>query len=411
MNIKNDSIKVLLAFLDRILSVILNVVIASLVARYLGVIEFGHYQFILSYCLIAQTITWVIPTEILISFIKPNSNFNIKLISTVYFGRLIISLFLIIVISLLTLIFIDVPYFKSILFICFCTAILEAAGVYKFLFDYSGNTEIGCKIRISCSLVKFLFVLLLIKLDLFNIPNLLVIVGLEFLFIAYLYKSLGVRLTSIKYDKFSTKVLFYLLKKGWPIFLGLVLTYLFYRYDRFYMNSILEKEVFGVYSAAVNIIDQVITVIIMICTVFSSKYILHGNFEKYKNRIYTSIILTSVIFYIGFFIFGGFIINLIYGPSFSASFDITLNFLFITPFVFLQQVLLQRIFAMKKFKFFIYLSIMNFISHILIIKILSEYLSYYSVLISYITNYTISIYLTRHALRDSNVNNSNSILQ
>ncbi|MDE1474604.1 oligosaccharide flippase family protein [Xenorhabdus bovienii] len=314
--------------------ILIGIIISGLLARNLGIVNFGYFQYTLSIILLFSSITYICGSEVIIPrLINASTQERNSVITNGFLLRLFASLFG----SIFFFLYIintdigkEFPF--SVLLLSIIVLIREPFNIIVSILQAECNEKIAVWIRI---LALFLKLLLLFVAVYFNNLN------FNIVSVAWLFESVLIATTLtvlIKHIEkkyifsFDRKKIIYLLGVGIKFWVGLIFMYLFLRLDRIFIMYKLDPVTLGIYSAATQITDNIVTLAPIIA--ISCAPILIYNKDHHSDIIKNVFLLTFIMALIGFIVaitgyfLSPLIIKSIFSEKYYQSIDI-LKYLFL----------------------------------------------------------------------------------
>lgn len=346
MILDTDRIKVIKNFswflCEQGIRVVSGVIIASILARILGVENYGIYNYILALVAIFQTLSFINPAEVMVPKLVTADNLARKeLMGNGFFIRIFFSI---------------VAYFALIFFIYLVgsnlelklTIILglmilsgESFGIVTAYLQSQTIMKYRSILSIATITIKILILLLMYINDIKNIYLYAFIVLLEQILLAigliFIYKHL----TKELFFYFNLKKAKKLLKDGLPFFTGVILMCVFLRIDVIMVRFLSDERSLGLYSSALQLINNLKIIAPFIAMSFAPIFVYKFSDIKIirKNIILISFLMVVIATFISLLLYflAPCLIELIFGNKFLEATGIFKFFLLSFPFIFLNE--------------------------------------------------------------------------
>lgn len=309
---------------EKLFRLAIGIIMLSLVARYLGVNDFGILNYSLSIFYLVSVISKLGLDDIVVREIVNNPDDENKCISTVFYLKLFGGFLSNIILVLITLVFIDEIRIQSILYLFCLINIFEAFKVIDFYFQSKVRSKyvvFGSLISfILISALKLFFIVankpLIYFAGIYVIESLLIII-----FLIYYYTKAG---KTIKFNYFDSKLAKKLISISWPLIFSAFVIAIYMKTDQIMIKSILGNKEVGIYSAAVRLSETLYFIPIAICssvfpTIISYRNKSISKYEELLHRLFVLLIWSSIVISIITSLFSKYIISIIYGNEFLES--------------------------------------------------------------------------------------------
>lgn len=308
-------------FLEKFLRLVIGVVFTGLIAREIGVKDFGVFSLLQSGLLFLSVIIGLGLDNLLINeFVKCDNKRNI-LISTVFFARIYLSLVLIIVIFLINLLTDWIDSKVDLIVLCAVLVGLPGYSVSTFISYYQSisQSKIVTKINVVCLLISSAIKLYMIIYSA-TLLNFVISYSVDLIVVLFFFM---VRKNEYVIDHiyFSLKELISLLKQGSPILLSSLIVILYTRLDQFMIAKLLGTEEVAIFNVAVRIAESYIFIPSLFVTSF---FPLIAKKPRENIRKYFDIVVLSVFTSGGLVIFiTPFFIPLLFGKQYINAIPVT----------------------------------------------------------------------------------------
>ncbi len=245
-------------FMSKVISLLLNVFVFALIARYLGATGFGEFTIVIAYL---QAFAIFADLGLYMTFIQmlslPNADEE-KIASNFFTIRLISS---IILLSFAPLISLLIPQYSHIvkLGIAITSISFLFGSLTQLLTGFFQKKMQMLKVAIAEIISKLVFAILMylvVYLDLgfLNILGVVVIGGFVNFILLYSFSRKFVKI-SLRFDKIIWRDA---IKKTWPIGLSIILTTIYFKGDTIILSLFRPSQEVGIYGAAYRILEALI---------------------------------------------------------------------------------------------------------------------------------------------------------
>lgn len=339
--------------------IISGIVAASILARVLGVENYGIYNYILGLVIIFQSLSFINPAEIMVPRL---TNANSRERQILMGNGFAIRMFFSIIAYIALLIFVSIfdGEFQLKLAIVLGIMILfgESFGIVTAYLQSQTIIKYRSVLSIISAVLKTIIYILLYIKDIENIYIYAFIVPFEWIFLAIGLTFMYKHLTRELFFKFNFVSTIKLLKEGIPFFISIVFMCIFWRLDLVMMRFLTSEFELGIYSSAIQLLNNVKAISPILAISFAPLFVYKFNDLKViKRNVFlltigmTLIALaTSIILYF----LAPFLINLIFGDKFESAIKIFQYFLFVLPLIFANEALNIYIIKMNLGKIMIY---------------------------------------------------------
>jgi O-antigen/teichoic acid export membrane protein len=321
MNLKN----ILWALSEKLITIALTLLTTGLIARYFGVELFGAYQYAMSILFIVTAFTWLCPAEILFSQVNEKGQIDNKVVVTSIIYRFFISLMTYVGVILYVFGFVeDHNQLAFILILTITILYAEPLGIFRFLLECQGFYHLTAKIRLLSLIIKVCIITFIIYVE--NEPLIIMCAivlegALVALFCYLTIRSKDLAL-NLNFGYFDTKIVKLFFVHGIKLWFGLVCMNAFLKIDRILLEEYLSPAIFGSYTAAFSVLEQLTSLSVMILAVLgptmiyrASGNLLHSNTLKLATIMgFLGLSGAVVMFYLS-----EYFIPMVYGNSFSDS--------------------------------------------------------------------------------------------
>lgn len=335
-------------FIERALQILIALFLNIIVARYLGIEQFGLLQVGLSSVAVFSSIGLLCSAEVVSPLYSQNKRKYIYIFEQVFVIRILLSLIAIFGFS----IYIYITHPENLfLMLCLMIGILfqEPFNTFGLYFQVEGKQNILSKIRLYGVFLKFLLIVIFIffgiDFGMFGIPYLF-----EYIFVAILLLIFFRKIKGKMAFFFDMDIIKKLLSSGFVFGVGIASMVAMQKSDRIVL-SILDKDMeLGIYSAAIQIAENWFFLSTMLVQAIVSKNIYQlSNKKANENIVKISLIFLLVTFFaavIGFF-FAEPIMGFLYGYQFEEAGYYLSFLLFVAIFVFADAIFSTKILMNK----------------------------------------------------------------
>lgn len=348
------------AVCEKAITIVLTLVCTAVIARYFGLELFGAYQYAMSVLFVATAITWLCPSEVLISRVNQDGSIDSNVVVTSIIYRFLISASVFLATLVFVYIFVD-NHQKSVFILILAITIIysEPLGVFRFLLECQGFYHLTSRIRMLSLVLKVMLTLSLVYLS-FNPALILVPLILETLLIAFSCLIFTRRLDAkleLKLQNFNFGIVKSFFKEGVKLWFGLICMSLFLKLDRLMLAERIAIEEFGLYSAAFSVLEQLTSLSAMILAVLAPVLIYRVSGRQLQKN---TLKLAFVMFSLGFvgatvmYYLSEYFILAVYGNDYAESVHMFRVMVFIIPLVFFDSTINAYIIKNKSaFYFFL----------------------------------------------------------
>jgi len=231
----------------------IGLVIAVILARYLGKTEFGVYNYIFTLLYLFAIIPNLGMNSILTREISSDRSRKKLLLGNALSLRLLLSLLAIILLSLTIILLKGRSYTSKLVWIASLGLLLNIQTIYETMFRVDLRMHYPILSNVIKSVLYALFILLIIYLKL----------GLREIILASLFAGFVALLIMVRWSKryfpitpiFNHNVFKYLLKECWPLALSSLFVVIYIRIDVVMLEFMKGFEAIGSYSAAYKLTD------------------------------------------------------------------------------------------------------------------------------------------------------------
>ncbi len=392
---------ILWLFFDKGYGAILSLYIYALLAKYLGTELFGVWNYILAFSAIIPAfaslgINFIIVRKLnetpkLASLILANS-FLLRLIAGVLFSLIIFVIYQLVGINS------GVQYIGIVILI-FISQIVLNSNIFIFKNEADLNndkTVIARNIALTLAFglryfgIKSEYCLLFFAFT--NVIEYLIFIGMSYFFFLRTGPYISLNL------KFNKKISFYLLKEGLPLLLSAITVILYLKIDQLIIAFLMDNQSVGIYSAASRITEMLYSIPVVIANVFFPRIVLEKNnktnsFNLY-NKLYGSIIITTLLISVIVSTFSSIIIDMLFGPLFIESTEVLIIYAWSLFFMGLLVSSSKYLLVINKNKIILIRSILGLVSNILLNFILIPMMGIKGAAWATLISYSIAAYFS-----------------
>ena len=312
---------------EKIITMLFSVVVTSIVARYLGVEQYGMINYIISTVMLFTAFSTLGMERITIKDILEREDSKENILGTSLYIRIIGGIILLVISQITIYILNKKDILAQILGLIVGTSMLFRAFE---VIEYYLQSQMKQK---TISIVRFCATTLV------AISRILVVVydlGIIGFTATYLIESIVVALLLQRWykkhiklrSKFSKAYAKKILSRCWYVAISGLMITLYMRIDQVMLGTMLNSKIEnGIYSAAVRIAEIWYFIPTAIVTAFQPMIVLSKKndeiqYNKNVQRLYDIISLISILFAIGISIFGKFIVLVLYGEEYYGAVDV-----------------------------------------------------------------------------------------
>lgn len=312
---------------EKIITMLFSVVVTSIVARYLGVEQYGMINYIISTVMLFTAFSTLGMERITIKDILEREDSKENILGTSLYIRIIGGIILLVISQITIYILNKKDILAQMLGLIVGTSMLFRAFE---VIEYYLQSQMKQK---TISIVRFCATTLV------DISRILVVVydlGIIGFTATYLIESIVVALLLQRWykkhiklrPKFSKVYAKKILSRCWYVAISGLMITLYMRIDQVMLGTMLNSKIEnGIYSAAVRIAEIWYFIPTAIVTAFQPMIVLSKKndeiqYNKNVQRLYDIISLISILFAIGISIFGKFIVLVLYGEEYYGAVDV-----------------------------------------------------------------------------------------
>ncbi|MEX9912189.1 oligosaccharide flippase family protein [Providencia huaxiensis] len=321
----------------------------GLIARILTIEQYGQWTYSLNIVILASSIALISGAEIAVPSLSRNQKIKNEIISSIFIIRLVFAIIAYLTCILYSYYFVQDELLKE--YICILSLIILLNEPFSIVINYYQSiVKIKSIVffRLISLFIRCLTISLIYKITL---DKSLIAYSrvLESLFLAIFLSILFFKLRLQFKLRFNiTKKLLYRGLSFWP---SLILMYVYLRLDRFFIEYYLDFKVLALYSIAIQIMEQLFTLIKIIAQSVSPIYIFKKQTStELKNNLFKLSVLffvVSLIIIVVMKLFLPYIINLIFGYKYTESASIAIELLPSIIFFSIDAIILQYVYREK----------------------------------------------------------------
>lgn len=311
---------------ERVISLIFSIIITSIIARYLGVEQYGMLNYIMSIMMLFSSFSRLGMENLTVKAILEKEETEGKILGTNLFICLIVGIILFIL-SQITIYTLnpDNMLAQVLGFIIGLGMIVNAFDVIEYYLQSQMKIKTISIIKLFAEIISVGLKIITVIFDFgiigFTLANLCEIVIVSILFwLWYKYN----RKTSFSFSfKYGIKVL----KRCWELAIsGLIIT-LYMKMDQIMLGYMLNNTEIGIYSAANKVANIWQFIPMAIITAFGPMLVLKKQYSKLQyeiaiQRLYDIISIIGISFGIFLSLFGNLILDVLYGEEYKNAIEV-----------------------------------------------------------------------------------------
>lgn len=319
-----------------------GVLSTSILARVLGVENYGLFNYVLALILIFQSISYVNPSELMVSKLTlADDSLRTLLVGNAFAIRLFFSIIAYAFLLLLFAYINDGDQFKLALILGLVILLGEAFNVVTAYLQSQTIMKFRSRLVMISDVTKAFTLFVLYQLQFENIylyaatyvlQSLIVSIGL-----ILIYRSI----TQERIVEFSLKESYQLLLEGIPFFFGIIVMIVFSRAAIIAMGHLSDETSLGLYSSALQLFSHASIVAPILASSYGPLLVYRHNQNSLvkKNVLFTSAAMfmlggvTAIILYF----FAPILIKLIFGEQFGNAVEVFQYLLIVLPLFFLNE--------------------------------------------------------------------------
>jgi O-antigen/teichoic acid export membrane protein len=312
-------------FFDKLFHIIVGLIIAVWVARYLGPKNYGVLNYAIAYTSFFTIFVKIGLDKIIVREIVKNNAIASVYIGTGFFIKLIGSLLAITLISLSVVLFEKNNLVKLTILLVSISFIFQAFDVIDFYYQSLMQSKyVVISKNLSFFITNMIKIFFIIKgYSVIYFAILLTFeIFLSSLFLILSFKITGNKIALWRFDRNITKSL---LKDSWPIAFNAFLISIHTRIDQVMIKSLINLEQLGIFSVAVKIAEYWYFIPVIIVQTLMPYFVKlkQINIVVYENRLiqlYSIMFWIGVIVGIGSILLGKFFITMTFGVDYIDSY-------------------------------------------------------------------------------------------
>lgn len=356
----------------------LSLVTSVVLVRYLGPQGYGDYTYILTYIGFFAALVWMGLDSIAIREIATQENATDALLSQIFSLKLVLSIVAVILAVAIFPLFGKTSNLWPALALASMTLPVGAFAAPGLIFNARLRMEFKVIADTATALAFLLLTLWVVKIDVGIIgtiaANLASTILGACLLIIFASQFVKIRL-AVSLKKWKS-----LLKEAVPYGLAGFLQLIYSRISVLMLSNLQGSEATGFYAVGYNFFDQYTVIFSFFATslfpFFSQLANERPRLRQWISRGLVIAGLVSITFILGVFLFGNFIINLLYGAGYDASYTSIKILAFATPFVSCTLILSWTLVAIHQQRKLLRVCIVAFFVNVLLNFILIPRLSF-----------------------------------
>ncbi|TNH13521.1 hypothetical protein FHQ23_11920 [Testudinibacter sp. TR-2022] len=313
----------------------------SLLARGLGVEQYGLFQYALNLILVFMSISFICGAEVIVPMLVNASAKRRRLIlGNAFYLRLFFSILAYVFLVSFVYISNTREQFYLILILGLILLVSEAFSVVTAWLQSQTNIKPKTILVISTSLIKCLIVALLFFFNVVDPIYYAFAWVFEAGFIAFGLICIYKNISKSNFFYFSKPMFFYLLKKGFPFFIALLLMYSFLRLDVIMLRHFSDLVTLGLYTSANQLLLSIVAVSPILAMSLAPAFVYEKSIINIKrNIIYITIFMVVVSLLIAVIMnyLSPIIIPLLFGHKFNGAIPIFSYFLWVMTLYFINE--------------------------------------------------------------------------
>lgn len=322
LNLKNSSVfrNSTWIIVEKVVQMILSFFLTIVIARYLGTSNYGILNYSTSIITFFACIVKLGFDSIIVKELIDNRDKESMLLGTTIFFRFISSLISIILIIIISFLY-DSNLMRLVIIIESFLLLFQAFSFIEYYFvSYLKSKYVSIAKMIAylvMSIYKIIIILLKLNVVYFALANVIDYLVLSFILFVFYKKDNNKLKINIKYG-------FSLLKRSYHFIFSDLIIILYTQIDKIMIGNIMTQSDVGIYSAAVVIYMVYEFIPEAIVTSFKSKLfdLKNKNYKDYVvnlKKLFALIFWMSVLFSLVIILLSKFILNLLYGRSYSTA--------------------------------------------------------------------------------------------
>lgn len=381
-------------FVSKILGLFSSVFVGAWVARYLGPETFGLFAYSNSLVALFLPIAMMGLNDIIVKeLVIANNKAEVsKILGTAFVIKLFFGLLSLLILVAFVFLNKDFLEIRTLLLIFSSFLIFQSLEVFDFYFQSQVKSKFVVYSRIVAVLLSSIFKIILINNNA-PVAYFAVVIILEFLtthLITYIYfRKTKIKLSIFNYDKLY---IFSLLKRSWPLFLSGMMYIVYLKIDQIMVKEILGAKAAGLYAVSINLsevwyfIPNIIAASLF-PAILLSKVKDKKSYHKRITNLYSLLFWMAVLISLFVTFFGEWIIQILYGDSFRASYKILSIYIWSNIFFFFTTISSKWLIAEGFYMHSFYRNILGAILNVLLNVVLIQQFGLIGAAISTLISY------------------------
>ena len=312
---------------EKIITMLFSVVVTSIVARYLGVEQYGLVNYIISTVMLFTSFSTLGMERITIKDIIEKKDSEEKILGTSLYIRIIGGTILLIISQITIYLLNENDILAQILgFIVGTSMLFRSFEVIEYYLQSQMKQKTIAIIRFCATIIITVLRILVVVYDL-GIIGFTATYLVESVVVAILLQIWYKKHIKLK-PKFNIDYAKRLLKRCWYVALSGLMVTLYMRIDQVMLGTMLNSKIEnGIYSAAVRIAEIWYFIPTAIVAAFQPIIVLSKRknqvqYDKNMQRLYDVISIVGITFAIGISIFGELAVQILYGEKYYGAIDV-----------------------------------------------------------------------------------------
>jgi len=330
--------------LERGVSIVLGMVIAVALARYLGPEDFGQYNYAISFVALFGFLSYLGLDGIVTRDLVHRPDLNKSILGTVFVLRLggsIIGAFL--VVGIITLLNDEIEN-RSLVILISTSLLFNAFAAIDFWFQSKVENKYTAIARtiavVIGSVIYFILIAANAAVAAFAVAFVL-LQGFKAIALIIAYYAHGNRITSWRYDN---KLARSLLSKSWPLIIASAGSLIYLKVDQIMLGNMAGAAEVGTYSAAVKLSEvwyvlPTLVAISIFPAIVRSKALTSQQYQGRLQKAYTTLAWSGITVAIIMFLMSNFLIDFLYGEAYQDASTILMVHIWACPFMFMGPIL------------------------------------------------------------------------
>jgi len=301
----------------------LNFIVMIFVARYLGPIQFGLYNYSLSFVMLFAALSGLGLESVLIKEITRSKNPGV-LLGTAFGLKLLAGIVIFLFIVIVMILTEGDSKIRRLVMILAIGFIFESITVVDFYYQARVLSKYSVLVRISAGIITPIIrvSLILMESDLiwFAVAT---VANLALIAVGYLL-SYHLRDKSIDAWFFSIKIARQLLEESWPLIISGIFISIYMRIDQIMLKMMLDTKAVGYYAVGVRIAELPYFIPTIIAgslfpAIINARDSSARLYQLQLEYLYSFLILVGLAFTLSLSLFGEDIINILFGLDYSSA--------------------------------------------------------------------------------------------